>query len=823
MSNPQTKKKKRPRFSQRRFLLSETRVQQPMSLRRLSKHFQASLAVAFLLLTQLPNAAALTLQDPSQTAEQQRAIQSSKIDFTAHPECAPDWIFPKVSLQTDLLGREVSADNMAAPNKNKIRLTGNVTLFSADQAISANRVRINKQNKTINLFGQVNLQDAQFLAIAQTGFMDELADETRLSNLNYQFIQSRAYGTADALEAHPNAKKSRLFQASYTNCPVTQTLWGQPKVAWQLDLNEFEVDNHTRRAYGYHTVLSFQQLPILYIPYFSFPLDDRASGLLFPNFGSRRSATYKQLEKFVSLPYYFYIAPNYDDTLTLTHITQRGDMFDNEFRYLAKKHSATFTLTAIDDQISKQQGLAHLEGKEVVFGEPVSTRWRTKLIAKQQWFDGLTSDLNWQTVSDPYVFADLPIDTSARQLNIVERQANLNYRKEAFQAKLSLVDNLRLGYAAPFNYEKRPGLVLSYGQPFGQTGFSYQLDAEAVTFDIKKIDHHKPEGQRLYLHPALRYQARSTWGLLEASSQAHSIRYRMDTPYFDNSSQLSQTLLQHKIKGGLIFERNLALANKDFIQTLEPTVQYLYTPYVAQYQAPIFDTALNSLDFSNLFSSNRFSGYDRIGDTEQVSLALETKLFTDEGVSLGEMGVGQIHYFRNRKVNLSQTDPDTLSQLPDEQTQTASDFFAKFNLTLPSYNLSLTSQHNKKNLNLTNLIGRTKINLTDQFLLLLTGTLSQYTQSNETKEVTTGLRWQATNNWLLGGYLNYNWTQADHTLNRALSIRYDDCCWASELTVNQEEIGPKLYNYGFSYMLELKGLSTLGRPFNEFLTNKLNF
>jgi len=55
------------------------------------------------------------------------------------------------------------------------------------------------------------------------------------------------------------------------------------------------------------------------------------------------------------------------------------------------------------------------------------------------------------------------------------------------------------------------------------------------------------------------------------------------------------------------------------------------------------------------------------------------------------------------------------------------------------------------------------------------------------------------------------------------AIRYDDCCWAGELSVEKTQLENGLYNYSFQFLIEFKGLSSGGNSFQDYLGSKLNF
>ena len=53
------------------------------------------------------------------------------------------------------------------------------------------------------------------------------------------------------------------------------------------------------------------------------------------------------------------------------------------------------------------------------------------------------------------------------------------------------------------------------------------------------------------------------------------------------------------------------------------------------------------------FMTNRFSGYDRIGDANQISYALTTRLLDQyTGEEKLRASIGQIYYFEDRRVFL---------------------------------------------------------------------------------------------------------------------------------------------------------------------------
>jgi len=107
------------------------------------------------------------------------------------------------------------------------------------------------------------------------------------------------------------------------------------------------------------------------------------------------------------------------------------------------------------------------------------------------------------------------------------------------------------------------------------------------------------------------------------------------------------------LDAGLFIDRSLQLGGASFEQTLEPRLYYLYVPTRPQDSLPNFDTSIPDFSFANLFRTNRFVGGDRIGDANQYTVALTSRLLDQaSGAERFSASIGRIHYVDARTVNL---------------------------------------------------------------------------------------------------------------------------------------------------------------------------
>jgi LPS-assembly protein len=103
----------------------------------------------------------------------------------------------------------------------------------------------------------------------------------------------------------------------------------------------------------------------------------------------------------------------------------------------------------------------------------------------------------------------------------------------------------------------------------------------------------------------------------------------------------------------LFLERETSLLGKAFIQTLEPRLYYLNIPYRDQSAIPVFDSGLTDFNFAQVFAENRYSGYDRLNDANQLTGAVTTRFLNAEtGVERFKAMIGQRYYFKPQRVTL---------------------------------------------------------------------------------------------------------------------------------------------------------------------------
>jgi LPS-assembly protein len=297
------------------------------------------------------------------------------------------------------------------------------------------------------------------------------------------------------------------------------------------------------------------------------------------------------------------------------------------------------------------------------------------------------------------------------------------------------------------------------------------------------------------------------YDLTNAESNGFPSTPNMAVPIFD-------------VNGSLYFDRKVNFLSQNLIQTLEPKIYYLFVPFQHQ-DNPTFDTYLQSFNYDYMFLDNRFSGIDRIGDTNQVTLALATKFLEENsGFERASASIGQIRYFKNRRVQLTNNN--------EVNTSDASSIAAKatYNLT-PHWSAvgeaSLNSESNKFDSNSFTIRYQPEkkrfINVSYNFVRLgdklVTPTGDNNDSKVDLKQTDVYAYWRLTEQYNLLARWNYNWGQ-QRAQAFLYGIEYQSCCWAVRVGGERRFMGINpnndfIFDNMFFIQFELKGLGVVGQ------------
>ena len=697
----------------------------------------------------------------------------------------------------------------------------------------------NKQGRLewIELEGHLNVQEHDRHFLATRAWLNVKKDISYAKNLLYraytyfnpQHKYYNAWGRADYAKKVKN-RWWNFYHATYTTCSPTDPVW-------VLHAKKLVLDTDKSVGKAYHAYLTIKNIPVFYSPYLWFPLDARRrTGFLYPTFGHDNEQGY-----FFTIPWYWNIAPNYDWLITPRLMSKRGVLFENNFRYLTLNGSGhiKFDINPHDAEFSRYKDSILSSNYPAQYDPYVnalrgdhSSRYFLQIDDFRKWSRRWDSNLHINYVSDDYYPADY-VDVGG-DINQLFNQFAVNYNglNWNFTGILQAYQTLHTfdGQSTDFNqdqYRRLPELDLNADYPNLIDGINLTLNAQMVDFMYdSNFSLQKPTGQRLHLQPGLNKSFNWSYGYILPSvflnyTQYYSIKHFVN----DRMVSPSYTVPIFSLDNGLYFNRFFHRGGAQYIQTLEPRLFYLYAPYVKQDHIPDFDTYLLPFTFDQLFSLNRFTGYDRQSNANQVSLSLTSRILSAQDASTRlSFGLGVLYYFTPLKVSSDLKNMNLIygSRIRNNKWSPIVTNLTYYPSNTWSTTLDMAWDTEKNQLNNGTIALRYSRDgrhiFTTGYSYVYDGTSDAQGLTNSTNLFYLGSSWPLTHRISALAYLYYDFSKR---LSRdiTLGVQYDACCWAIRLVGQRTYIGDELQNNdsyhrqfktGVFVQVLLKGLGVFG-------------
>ena len=662
-------------------------------------------------------------------------------------------------------------------------LSGDVRMAQGSRRIAADKVVYDRNTSDLVGTGNIFLANPGVRLIADKVQMNLESDQGSLSDVHYRLTgKINARGSADQAElVQPTLTRYR--DIVYSTCRPGQK-------AWSLDAAELELDQAEGQGVARDAKLRVRGVPVLYTPYLSFPIDDRRkSGILVPTVGNSDDNGFD-----VTVPYYWNIAPNMDATISPRYMSKRGLMLGTEFRYLSRRQEVEFYGEVIPEDSQFEDD---------------STRWAFRADQRGSYGRRWRTAVNYNAVSDEEYLEDFGNQLEVTSLRNIERRGDLNYFGDswALQARLQdfqTVDADLERSARP--YARLPQLRFGMN-PYGlESGIELGVGAEYNYFEHDA----KVHGHRASMQPYARWPLRRSYGHLIPQLNLYLAGYDLQDQQPDKDKSPSYAIPSFNLDAELVFERTIQWFDQDSLQTLEPRIFYLYTPFEDQEDIPVFDSAELSFSYYSLFRPNRFSGWDRIGDANQLTLGLTSRTLAREtGQELLRASIGQILYFRNRDVQISgpPEEESTSSIAGVLSAQLVQDWTGRASFEYdPNQD---TDRSRKRALEL-------RYRTTDDRLINLAYRFDLGT-SEDTRYEDTDLSFSLPVNRQLQvvGRWNYSLLHSE-TVEAFAGVEYGQCCWRMRLVGRHLKNKPDSPgNNSLMVQVELAGLGSIGQQVDK--------
>lgn len=530
----------------------------------------------------------------------------------------------------------VSAQIIEGSPETELILTGEAEVRRAGTVIQGDTIIYTQATGEVSAQGQavVVREGAKFNAPKFSYFLD--TETGKADTVEYEYAPRGLRGSAGCAE-FKSADVTELTDVVVTSCKKDSR-------AWWIEMDSLTLDEYSQSGEGTGAVLKMGGMPVLGLPWFTFPLSaERKSGFLTPAVGVSSSRGID-----LSVPYYFNIAPNYDYTLTPRFMTQRGIMLGNEFRFLT-------------DHLQGEISAQYMPNDR----ETSQDRYGIQANIKGTW-NGFGYGMNYNRVSDDDFLNDFSTTLRDDTDDILAQDYWLSYSKKYWNAALTVSKNQTLRDTDK-PYEREP--QFSWNAYFAdEAGFELATKIYATRFTHPT----KLEGDRFVFHQTVSYPIQSAGWFITPKAQFITTKYNLDREFNrsgENNPSVTVPILS--LDSGLIFERDTGLFSREVTQTLEPRIFYSYTPYRDQSAIPVFDASLADVNFAQLMTESTWTGYDRIPESNQVTGMITTRLIDSQtGLEWFRAAVGQRHYFNDmtlayngKRVSMGEQKSDLLASV----------------------------------------------------------------------------------------------------------------------------------------------------------------
>ncbi len=592
----------------------------------------------------------------------------------------------------------------------------------------------------------------------------------------YKMELNNAQGKAQRID-FLNSDEAVVVDGTYSTCEGANP-------DWYLKSSTLNLDSGRDVGTAGKTIVYFKDVPILGTPALSFSLSGaRRSGWLPPmfGFGSKGAVEF-------SVPYYVNIAPNRDLTLYPKIIPQRGIQLGANGRYLGQTDAGLYAGETYVEVLPHDKMTA-------------SDRWTIKSSHSQDLARDWTYGWNVRAASDdnyPNDFSKTISGSAERQLlrelrsDYAGEYWSLTARVQKYQVLQDpdSVSNPALFVSRP--YDRLPAVSFSAAR-YDVGGFDWAIHSELTRFWHPD----QISGNRLVAVPQLSYPFIGPSYFVTPKLMLNASAYQLDAFAGKGSESLSRAVPTFSLDSGLVFERDATLGGRAVTQTLEPRLFYVNTPYRDQSAVPRFDTDIATFGFSQLFRENRFVGADRVGDANQMTVALVSRFLESSGAERLRLAFGQRFYFRDQRVQL-----DAASTTKD----TRSDMLLEANGRLAdAWDFSGKLQYNN---------GERQVVSSDYGLHWTPGqkkviNLAYRYVRDSFKNAEVSSQWPLSQRWYGVGRVTYS-LHDKKVIESLMGLEYNADCWVFRMGAQRFVTTAKNVSTPIFFQLELNGLSKLG-------------
>ncbi len=682
----------------------------------------------------------------------------------------------------------VKAEKMTGSLDREVVLEQNVEMVQGAMTVKSDKAVFRIIQNEVEVQGNVWMKRLQDNYTGDHALLNMDSGEGYVANPTYHFGATGGRGKAERID-FVSTDQAVVSRGTYSTCEAADP-------DWYLSANTLDLDVGRDVGTMQGGFVYFKGVPIFGAPYMSFPLSDaRKSGVLSPTVGMTTNGGFE-----LTVPYYFNIAPNRDLTLYPKYIASRGLQLGVNARYLGESYVGEISAEGIQDRMTGTGRYSLSAKHQQTLAPNLSLAW----------------DLN--KVSDDNYASDFSRSITQSSQRLLVRDISLTYGSRYWSAvgrvsKYQLMQDIDNPIQKP--YDRVPQLTVQ-GQRQDIGGFDLGIVSEYTRFSntstlLSGAGQEMVGGDRVYITPTVSYPIVRPGYFITPKVSLDATTYRLDNTVPGAEKSFNRVLPTFSIDAGMHFERDMSLFGRNLTQTLEPRLFYVRTPYRDQSMLPNFDSGVTDFNFAQVFNENRFVGHDRIGDANQLTAAVVSRFFEEDGQERLRVAFGQRFYFATPRVTIDNSSTTIQGSRSDMLFSASGPVSNTVKLeSMLQYSQSLTQMvrsvygvswqpEPKKVLNLQYRLDRTNENL---------------------KQIDLSAQWPIFQRWYAVGRANYS-IPDNKVAEGLLGLEYQADCWVFRLVAQRIPTTSTRASTSFFIQLELNGFSKVGSNPMEALKSSI--
>jgi LPS-assembly protein len=525
--------------------------------------------------------------------------------------------------------------------KNEFTAAGNVTLSKNIYKISADTVKYNNEKKTIYLKNRAKLTDINNNNIfAEEGIISDNMQVGEFKNAG--IILNNGISIVSPMVVKNNDESYLIYEPDYYFCPNENLNIDLPydEIINQIRKEKFQLFSiHSKRSVINktknkitlnHVFIKFLGVPFFYLPYVtsSRPFSTKVSGLSAPSIHHTSNYGYS-----VALPFRFYFFDNTDLKFEPQFYTSGNILFNTILNHNNKNDFMfNFNLKyALDNGVSKDfrnnNNVSEYEEGKYRNSRVYFDFTGRALLGNNKYFLG---DINIS--GDNYFprdyFGDYTTTLKSRFsiLGVEPKDLNyVNFEIVSFQEIKEKTDSEILNTP-----HLVPNVSIFYNKNiFSNDGKQLYL---GVNSEVLHIFNKNDDGYtNLKFHTNVEYDIIIGWFYVENYARIYTDAYKM----YNNDNK---TQNEYRIIPEFELKTTVPFSLWDGRIFVKPLVQYVLSD-VKNIKNLNIDSKNSELTIGNLFSANRYSGFDLMESGNRINYGIESGVYT----SFGELNfsVGQ--------------------------------------------------------------------------------------------------------------------------------------------------------------------------------------